>query len=67
MTRMINLNKIICTLKQFGDNDNKITKTGLFEEVIKNPQIGEGMCHRISYEKHVKICQKLDLQYIVFL
>ena len=47
MTRIINLNKIICTLKNIGDSDNKITKNGLFGEVIKNQQIGEGMCQKM--------------------
>ena len=59
MTRIINLNKIICTLKKFGDN-NKITKAGLFGEIIKKPQIGEGKCQKIVYEKHIKVCQDLD-------
>ena len=60
MTRIINLNKIICTLKKFGNN-NKITKDGLFAEIIKNPQIGEGRCQIIAYQKHVRIGQDLDL------
>lgn len=61
MTRIININKIICTLKKFGGKDNKITKNGLLAEVIKDPQIGEGMCQQQIYEKHVTVCQKLDL------
>ena len=61
MTRIINLNKIICTLKKFG-NDNKITKDGLFGEIVKKPQIGEGRCQKIAYEKHIKIC--LDLGFL---
>jgi len=60
MTKIINLNKIICTLKKFGNN-NKITMDGLFAEIIKNPQIGEGRCQKSAYQKHVRVCQELDL------
>ncbi len=61
MTRIININKIICTLKKFGGSNNKITKNGLFAEVIKKPQLGEGGTEKNFYEKHVNICQKLDI------
>jgi len=61
MTRIININKIICILKELGDNENRITKNGLLKEVIKKIQIGEGMFPNKFYEKHVMICQKLDI------
>ena len=61
MTRIININKIICTLKKFGDSNNKITKNGLFGEVVKKPQIGEGNVDKNFYEKHVKVCHKLEI------
>ncbi len=61
MTKIINIGKIICTIKKFGDKNNKIPKQNFFNEIIKDPQFDEGQCQISSYKKHVKICEELGL------
>ena len=61
MAKIINLGKIICTIKKFGDVNSKITNNNFFEEIIKNPQIGEGTCNKSIYKKHIEMCKQLDL------
>ena len=52
MTKIINISKIICLIKKFGRDNNRITKKVLFEEVIKKPFVTEGRCRSVFYEKH---------------
>ena len=53
MTKIINLNKIICLIKNYGDSDCKIPKTLFFDEIIKKPLLGEGNCLSSIYRKHI--------------
>ena len=61
MTKIINLGKIVCTIKKLGDVNSKITKNNFFEEIIKNPQIGEGTCSKSIYKQHIEMCKQLEL------
>ena len=61
MAKIINFGKIVCTIKKFGDVNCEITKNDFFEEIIKNPQIGEGTCSKSIYKKHIEMCKQLDL------
>ena len=61
MTKIVNLNKIICLIKNYGDSDNRIPKKLFLDEIIKRPIIGEGNCLSSIYRKHIETCKELDL------
>ena len=61
MTKIVNLSKIICVIKKYGDSDCKIPKKLFLDEVVKNPIVGEGNCMSSIYRKHIETCKELDL------
>lgn len=61
MTKIINLGKIVCLIKKFGNTENKVAKNEFLEEIIKNQVVGEGICQISIYRKHMEICKKLNL------
>ena len=60
MTKIVNLNKIICLIKNYGDSDCRIPKNLFLDEIIKRPIIGEGNSLSSVYRKHVETCKELD-------
>lgn len=61
MTKIININKIIWLIKNFGDSDCKIPKNLFLGEIIKKPIVGEGDSLVSIYRKHIETCKELEL------
>ena len=61
MTKIVNLSKIICLIKKYGDSDCKIPKKLFLDEIVKRPVVGEGNCLSSIYRKHIETCKELDL------
>ena len=61
MAKIINFNKIVCTIKKFGGVNCQMPQNDFFGEIIKNPQREEGLVMVTAYKKHLEVCKELEL------